>query len=81
MRFIHGAVRYPCTVVAGGDVLYVPDLYACVHVLDRAGRSLVVLGDDPQAWENRAGPTCRHPAGAPDISSPRMPCGPTAMEP
>jgi len=56
VRFIHGGVRYPCMVVARGDALFVPDLYACVHVLDRAGRPLAVLGDDPQVWDEPGWP-------------------------
>ena len=52
LAFLHGGVRYPCSVVAwGADRLVVPDLYACVHVLDHHGTSLAVLGDHAQAWD------------------------------
>lgn len=55
--FLHGGVRYPCTVAAwGDDRLVVPDLYACVHVLDHHGRSLAVLGDNAQAWDQPGWP-------------------------
>jgi hypothetical protein len=61
-QFLHGGVRYPCTVVPwGSDRLVVPDLYGCVHVLDHDGNCLERLGDSPQIWDQ---------PGWPDLASP-----------
>ena len=52
-----GALRFPCTTVHAGGLVYVPDLFARVSLFDAEGRKLIDLGDyvDGQAltsWDD-----------------------------
>ena len=65
-RFIHGGVRYPCSVNVHQGLMYVPDLYSCVHVLQTDGTPVMRIGDQPQAWDLPGWPNVddvRRPAG------------------
>jgi len=48
-------LRFPCTTVHAGGLLYVPDLFARVSIFDQSNRKLVDLGDyfdgdGPESW-------------------------------
>lgn len=59
--FMHGGLRYPCTVVPWRDLLVVPDLYGCVQVLDHHGTHVAVIGDAPHIWDLPGWPDLAQP--------------------